>query len=890
LKRRLFDIREGEQRYALAGFFAFFGILCAHQMLETARDALFLASIPASKLPWMYIAIAILASAIAYLQRLGSRSGKQDCRPLVGLLVVSSAITVGFYFLVEQRTFLTLSSLYVWTSVMNAVVLVSLWTLAGTAFSTPQARRIFPFMGVGSVMGAITGTGIARYLTSVLDAQALILGAAIFLLITGVAVAPWLHGTGGEDKASDERDTEPTKSGRRAAPLTKALSTRYARAIIALVVVGVLCTTMADFVFKSIVADIVPADELGSFFATVYLVTNSLSFIVQVFVAERMIRKLGLLPAVAALPAALLMGGVTVTAGFPVVGALVLVAADGALEHSLYRTALEILYVPFKPAVRRRIKEALELVLRNSGKAVASLALLGLLALGVDIRWIAAVTLALSVGWIVVAFMTRREYVDHYRDALREQVISGSSRMPDLDISSTETLLAELSDPDEERALGTLRLLQSEGMENLIPPLILYHPSLDVVDFALEIFVEERRKGIVELADNIILHGGSKRLRARVLRARTLIEPNRELLEQILHDDCDVCRSTASLLLATHGWLEQEETVSIIEETLESGSELARESLALALGNTSNGFIQHLKSLALDSSDLVRGAAVQSLGKRQSPEALSILLELLSEDQSSQSLRSAIAQYGNVAVEEVETWLERKLNNVLLRRALISVLGKVATEYSASVLQRELANEDNGVIRYRIIREMELVSRTNPKTAFDEQLLREVRTRLLERLAVSNDMSERAHRYVEFKGDEVGEEWRLLVDLVDSRDTNHFEVVLRLSALIDPKLDADTLMYAMAGGDTDQRTSAREILDSSLPSNTREAIRVTIERLFETGANRTLDEVEDQQGVDELLEDFLEHPSGTVRQVARRIAEQERFKVEAIDERRSAGE
>lgn len=866
----LFDIREGERRYALAGFFSLFGILCAHQLLETARDALFLASIPASKLPWMYIVIAVLASGIAWVQRFGKHAGTQDCRPLSGWLVVSAGITTGFYFLIQNETFLTLSSLYVWTSVMSAVILVSLWTLAGTAFSTPQARRIFPFLGAGSVLGAIVGTGIARYLTSVLSARSLVLAAAVALLVTGLLIVPWLH-----DKNATSEDRSERNESERRASVNRAFSSRYARAIALLAVVGVFCTTMADFIFKSIVADVVPAAELGSFFATTYLVTNSLSLLVQLFVAERMIRRVGLLPTVSVLPVALGIGAVIVVIGHPVFGALVLIAADGALEHSLYRTALEILYVPFKPSVRRRLKEFLELVLRNGGKAVASFALLGLLALDVQIRWIAAIAGVLALLWIGVAYLTRREYVGHYREALRDEIISSGYRLPDLDVSSIQTLLAELSEPDENRALATLRLLRDEGMEHIVPPLILYHPSLQVVDLALEMFVDGGRSEVVALADSIIKNHDSRRLRARALRARTLISPDRQVLEAVVDGDCEVCRSTAILLLASYGWLDDVTAANVVEETVSSGSEIARESVALALGNSPGRFTEHLMRLAEDESELVRTAAIESMGARQTDAALDQLLELLSRYSDGSVIRSAIARYGDGAVDRVASWLEHGSPDILARRSLLSVLGKIGSSQAADLLQTELAREENGVLRYRIVRELEAVNRSETRVEFDMELLRDVRQRIVERLGTSNDMSEQAQRLVDSR-DDLGEEWSLLVELVDSRDTNHFELAIRLSALLDPLLDADTVLYAITSGSRAQRDSAREILDSSLPAAVREILRATIDRLFERDSVRSLEEVDDEGDLVKLLDLFERHPSGTVRQVAERISRRRR--------------
>src|SRR5439155_19730048 len=63
--RRLLDVRPEERRPTTIAFLVLFGILAAHTILETARDALFLARLPPSQLPWMYLAMAAIAVGLS---------------------------------------------------------------------------------------------------------------------------------------------------------------------------------------------------------------------------------------------------------------------------------------------------------------------------------------------------------------------------------------------------------------------------------------------------------------------------------------------------------------------------------------------------------------------------------------------------------------------------------------------------------------------------------------------------------------------------------------------------------------------------------------------------------------------------------------------------------
>src|SRR5688572_24972174 len=73
-----------------------FGVLTGHSMLETARDALFLSSLPASRLPWVYLVIAGLAVLVARLNR-GATSRYSRRATLALTLFGSAACTAGFW-------------------------------------------------------------------------------------------------------------------------------------------------------------------------------------------------------------------------------------------------------------------------------------------------------------------------------------------------------------------------------------------------------------------------------------------------------------------------------------------------------------------------------------------------------------------------------------------------------------------------------------------------------------------------------------------------------------------------------------------------------------------------------------------------------------------------
>ena len=111
--RGLLDVRPEERRNTGAAFATLFAVTGGHTLLETARDALFLAKLPASRLPWMYLAI---VAAALVLGQVGRGSARTSSRGAVATaLAVASFVTAGFWGLLRVPSQALLYALYVWT-------------------------------------------------------------------------------------------------------------------------------------------------------------------------------------------------------------------------------------------------------------------------------------------------------------------------------------------------------------------------------------------------------------------------------------------------------------------------------------------------------------------------------------------------------------------------------------------------------------------------------------------------------------------------------------------------------------------------------------------------------------------------------------------------------
>src|SRR6185436_17133541 len=161
----LIGLRPEERRGALVAFLTVFGILSAHTLLETARDALFLARLPASRLPWVYLAIAGVAVFLSFTPGRG-RVRVSTAYSLSAILGVCSVVTFGFWAVGMSQHPAALYALYIWTGIEGSLAPLEFWLVLSEKYTVTQAKRIFGFVGVGSLLGAVAGAGLAKILVS----------------------------------------------------------------------------------------------------------------------------------------------------------------------------------------------------------------------------------------------------------------------------------------------------------------------------------------------------------------------------------------------------------------------------------------------------------------------------------------------------------------------------------------------------------------------------------------------------------------------------------------------------------------------------------------------------------------------------------------------------
>ncbi|MFW5739914.1 MAG: hypothetical protein ACOC1F_06070, partial [Myxococcota bacterium] len=275
--------QQSRRHEAWAAGMALFALMTGHALMETARDAIFLSRLPATQLPWAYLAIAAFALLAARANR--GVTGRWDkSRVLATTMFILAAGTLGFWALFGLNGDWVAHAFYVWSGVVATVAVVQLWLLLGEVFTLTEAKRLYAPIAAGGVLGAIAGSGLSELLLHWVQARQLLLVSSVFL--AGAGLLPRMCSRAEEPQRCPRTIPSPIRS-------LEQTPRAFVRKLLSVTLLSTVALTTVDFLFKSEVARTVAAAELGSFFARFYLALNVLALGVQLLLSPRLLRTLG---------------------------------------------------------------------------------------------------------------------------------------------------------------------------------------------------------------------------------------------------------------------------------------------------------------------------------------------------------------------------------------------------------------------------------------------------------------------------------------------------------------------------------------------------------------------------------------------------------------------
>lgn len=802
----------------MAAFATLACVMAGHAILETARDALFLRTLPATQLPWVYLIIAVAALLVTSFESALARGARR--RDLLGAFLLGAALATACLW--AAADFVGRGSLwllYVWTGVFGTLATIHFWLSISAALTVTQAKRLFGLVGAGALVGAIVGSAAARVFVALTDTRNLVgIAAACMAAAAASAHLGLRRALRDAGESEDERALAPPVGVRDAVRGLR--SDHYVRRIVALVLLSTIALTLADYLFKREVADAIPPSELGSFFATFYASLNVLALLVQLGLVGWLLDRAGVPRALAFMPALLAIGGgwAALAGGLPAV--LLLKGTSGSLRHSLHRTATEVLFVPLPGRERDRAKTVSDVVGHRVGQAVGSLCILAGLWIWGGGPWVAWGVAIASVLAVALALGSREPYLDVVRRRLG--VERGARLRPSsLDRHALEVLVSAQGSRDEREVLASIDLLCEHGRVDLVPARILYHPSARVVRRALSCFVEGGRRDFVSTA--LRVETDDHEVAAALLRAIAAVEPDRAVLEEALESDSRRVRATAVVELAALGWMRAGEARRRLLEPMAHPS--VRRAVAAALGvRPCAALTPVLRELARDDDLTVRAEAVHAMAAARDPALLPDLLTALRERALRPLARRGFAAGGEPALAILAGALRDPSLPLAVRLHVPRSLACFPPSLAAPLLWSSLLSERDAAVRDKILRALGGVAERSGGLALDRAELGRLVAAGLARARRLVSWRASLVRGVALDPSRDTAKGAVLRDLLEEELAHELEQVVRVLALRYPGEDFRTIHRGLGSSDPVVRASCEELLSEVLPREDRRAL------------------------------------------------------------------
>lgn len=833
--------------------FVLFLVMVAHSILETARDALFLTRLGPDRLGWAYVAIAVIALAAVMIVR-RFRGVREARGMLLVFLMFATAGTTVLAFALTQSPWAAFV-LYVWTGTIATLVVPAFWLVIERDVRIGDAKRILAAIAAGGTLGALIGSAIASLLGHFVEARHLVDAGAIGFGLAALSVQ-LLPAARKPAAVHAQADVEPPRVDRR--------GRRYAQLLILLAVVSTVTLTIGDLMFKRLLVERLPGDQLATVFGATYTGLNVLALIVQLVVTPRLLDRVGVGSALAVLPFLVL----ATTLGFVLTGAAVAVfalkLADGGLRNSVHRVVGEILFVPMPSHEREKAKPLVEVFGQRGGQALAAGIVLAI-ATDADATWsLAVATTATVVLWLVVVATMRRAYVRRFRDKLDAAGIHREARLPMLDGASIEMLVETLASPDQREALAALDLLAQRGER--IPALVLYHPSDTVVRHALSLLEGELRPDVSRVLHQLTAHTDPQ-IRAAALAASSRTGLHHAQLVAALSDPEPDVRAAAVVGLSLIRPAKRTAIVRDVEAelaALRDGS--VEERIALA------------HAVARQPSERFRGLLLQLAGKREprvirevlrawqhAPQLADVdrLLKFLEDPHVRGDARRVFVAGGPLYLGRLLEALDDPRTSLGVRRHLPRTISRFSSLDAAAALVARLPREPDGSTEFKILRALGRMRADQPELPIDTDPVR----------AYARRSTQDALRYAALGAALALHPARstpgldLLRELLAEKRLHAIERVFRALGILYPRDDLRSVHDALVGDHAratpEHRGAAREILEHLVPADVRAPLLELLDDKLDLDALR--EEYPTHQAVISAL---LGDPSDSLRCVA----------------------
>lgn len=385
-------------------------VMIAYQVgAKATRDALFLSSFPASALPAMTIASALLSIAMAFAAaRALTRYGPARVIPLG--FGGSALLLLGEWTLVGAWPRGGAIAVYLHYGALGALLISGFWAFLNERFDPRSAKRAIGRIGAGGTVGGLLGGLLAERVGSVSSVATMLPVLAALHAVCALLVRR-LHRVPPAEPDGSTPVPAPGAESRAAAGsgLRVLAGSPYLRTLVTLVLLVTMSECLIDWVFKARAASsMVHGQALLRLFAVFYTGVALLTVVVQGALSRPFLERFGLARSVATLPAAVGLGSMGAALWPGLASAMGLRATESVMSNSLYRAGYESLFTPVPAGEKRAVKAIVDVGAARGGDFLgAALVQAALFAVGAGRAPLPVLLLATGLCGLAVAVALR---------------------------------------------------------------------------------------------------------------------------------------------------------------------------------------------------------------------------------------------------------------------------------------------------------------------------------------------------------------------------------------------------------------------------------------------------------------------------------------------------
>jgi AAA family ATP:ADP antiporter len=418
------EVRPGEAMTALLLATNVFLLLSAYYLLKVAREPLILLGGGAEMKSYASVGQSVLlVFGTSFYSWIAARVGRIALVAGVTLFFVANLIV---FVVLGTRGVPLGIPFFLWVGIFNVVTITQFWSFAADTYTEEQGTRLFPIVGIGSSIGAIAGSSMARPLMGLGSPFLLMMVAAVILMVA-LALTYLVHRRQSAQLAGPMVTKQPAEPLGRDNAFRLVLRDRYLVLIALLIFVLNIITKTGDYVLDRMLVANGPATAhelgirtavyIGQFKARYFEWINSLGLLLQLFAVSRVIKYLGLRTALIIVPLASLAGYGTALMA-PLMGVLFVGrVVESSFDYTLSNTSRQTLWLVTSRQAKYKAKQVIDTFVMRAGDAASA----GLVWFGTRAalrpRNFLAINVVLSAAWVALAVVLGREYARRSRIA-----------------------------------------------------------------------------------------------------------------------------------------------------------------------------------------------------------------------------------------------------------------------------------------------------------------------------------------------------------------------------------------------------------------------------------------------------------------------------------------